>query len=280
MSKENNNGIEINLGKWLFFGFFMIILLIAAFSCYFTVGAGQRGVLVTWGSASDMAYSPGIHFKVPFVQDAILMDVTTQKYESDASAASQDLQTVSGKLATNYHLAPDSVPTIYKTLGMDYAVKVIQPLEQEIVKSVTAKYTAEQLITKREEVRQDIKTVLTEKLAPRGIIVEEVSIVNFDFSTSFNQAIEQKVTAEQNALKEQNQLKVVEYQAQQRIAQANGEAEAIKIQAQSVSAQGGADYVKLQAIQKWNGQMPNFVGGSSMPFISIPSSEPSVAPSK
>lgn len=269
---SNEKKIEFNVGKILVGLIVLVVLLFVAFGSFYTVGAGQRGVLLTFGSASDVAYEPGLHLKAPIIQQVVIMDVTTQKYESDASAASQDLQTVSGKLATNYHLAPESVPSIYKTLGMDYAVKVIQPLEQEIVKSVTAKYTAEQLITKREEVRQDIKAALTERLAPRGIIVEEVSIVNFDFSSSFNQAIEQKVTAEQNALKEQNQLKVVEYQAQQRIAQANGEAEAIKIQAQSVAAQGGADYVKLQAIQKWDGKMPQFVGSGGMPFISIPTS--------
>jgi regulator of protease activity HflC (stomatin/prohibitin superfamily) len=196
------------------------------------------------------------------------MDVKTQKYEADLSAASKDLQTVSTKIAINYRLVPESVPVIYKTIGTNYRESVIYPLEQEANKAATAQFTAEELITKREQVREMMKINLQEKLTSRGIIIEEVSIVNFDFSKSFNEAIEAKVTAEQNALAAKNKLEQVKYEAEQRITQATAEAEAIKIQSQAIQQNGGTEYVQLQAIKQWNGVMPQVTGGV-MPFIDV-----------
>jgi len=261
--------VSINIGKSIFIAILVIVVIIALFSSAYTIKAGQTGVLLTFGKASEQAIGEGLHFKLPFVQEIIKVDVKTQKYEGDAAAASKDLQTVSTRMAINYHLETSSVPQLYRDLGLDYQIKLIQPLEQEIVKATTAKFTAEELITRREEVRLEVKNVLHERLVERGIIVEEVSLVNFDFSPSFNAAIEAKVTAEQNALAEKNKLAAIEYQAQQRITQAQGEAEAIRIQAQSINAQGGKDYVQLQAINKWDGKLPQFTGAGAVPFINV-----------
>jgi len=249
---------------WLFFLVVIIILL----TSLYIIPAGSRGVLLTWGKPDMSPVGEGLHIKIPIAQKVVKVSIQTQKYEADASAASQDLQIVTSKIATNYHLDAASVPELYKDVGLNYATTVIMPMEQEVVKSTTAKFTAEELVTKREEVRLEMKQTLTERLAPRGIVVEEVSIVNFQFSPEFESAIENKVTQQQNALAEQNKLQAVQFQAQQRIAQAQGEADAIKIQAQAINSQGGADYVRLQAISKWSGVLPIFVsGGNNMPFI-------------
>lgn len=245
-----------------------IIIFISLFGSFYIIEAGQRGIILTFGNPDMSPKSEGLHFKIPIVQSIVKMDIKTQKYEADASAASKDLQTVTSKIVTNYHLESASVPTIYKEIGIDYQTRVIQPLEQEIVKASTAKYTAEELITKRELVRLEIKQTLHDRLLPRGIVVEEVSITNFDFSPSFNAAIEAKVTAEQNALAAKNKLEQVKYEAEQRIAQATAEAEAIRIQAQAITAQGGKDYVQLQWILKWNGEQPKVVG-SNTPLINL-----------
>ena len=194
-------------------------------------------------------------------------DIKTQKDEVDATAASKDLQTVSAKVAVNYHLQEGSAPRIYREVGTDYVNRILSPAIQESVKAATAQYTAEELITKRELVRETIKNLLVSKMEQIGIIIEDVLITNFDFSKSFNDAIEAKVTAEQNSLKEFNQLKAVEYQAQQRVTQAKGEAEAMRIQIQAITIQGGKEYVNLQAIARWNGILPLVTGGNSMPFI-------------
>lgn len=260
---------EIKVIKLFLFGLIGLVIVIILFGCFYIVGAGERAVVVTLGKAADVSEAPGLHFKFPLIQKAVKFDVKTQKYEADASAASSDLQTVNAKLAINYHVSPESVPSIYKDIGLDYSNRVIQPLEQEIVKATTATFSAEELITKREEVRDEMKTSLTDRLRPRGIIVEEVSIVNFDFSESFNAAIENKVKAEQDALAAKNKLEQIKYEAEQRITQATAEAEAIKIQAQAINAQGGKDYVNLKAIEKWNGILPSVTGGGAVPFINV-----------
>lgn len=242
----------------------IIVLLVIIFGSFYIVQAGERAVLVTFGKPSVEAKGEGLHFKIPLIQKAIKMDVKTQKYQADLSAASSDLQDVSTTIAINYHIIPESAPEIYQTIGLDYADKVIYPLEQETNKGVTAQYTAEQLITKREEVRQKMKDNLIEKLRSRQIVVEEVSIIDFKFSESFTQAIEAKVTAEQNALAAKNKLEQVKYEVEQKVAQARGEAESIRIQ--SAALRDNPDILQLRWIEKWNGVTPQVVtsDGSSV----------------
>jgi prohibitin 2 len=253
--------------KWLVFGVILIaIIIIVLFGSFYTIDAGHRGVLLTFGKADGIVRQEGLGIKFPIVQKIVKMSVQTQKYEADASAASKDLQIVTAKIATNYHLISEQVPVIYTDLGLSYDDRVIQPMEQEVVKSTTAQYTAEELITKREDVRQAIKTLLTERLRERGIIVEEVSITDFDFSKSFNDAIEAKVTAEQQALAAKNKLEQVKYEAEQKVAEAKGKAEAISIESKAL--QENPDILQLRAIEKWNGVMPQVTGGA-MPFVQI-----------
>lgn len=258
----------INLNKIIGGGAGLVFLLILIFGSMYIVQAGQRGVLITLGNPSEAVITEGLHFKVPIVQSVVKMDIKTQKDEVEASSASKDLQTVNAKIAVNYHLDSSSAPRIYKEVGIDYVNRILSPAIQESTKAATAQYTAEELITKREQVRETIKALLQEKMSPRGIVVEDVLITNFDFSASFNAAIEAKVTNEQNALAAKNKLAQIEYEAQQRVVQAEAEAKAIEIQAQAVNSKGGRDYVQLQAIQKWNGQLPTVTGGVT-PFINL-----------
>lgn len=270
-------------GRPVFLILAFLIGTILIFGCFYIIKAGERGVILTLGKLSEDAKEPGLHFKMPFLQKVVKMDVRTQRYDADASAASKDLQVVTGKIAVNYHLVPESTPRIYEKLKLDYQTKIIQPLEQEVVKSVTAKFTAEELITKREEVRLHIKDALYERLVPRGIIVEEVSIVNFDFSKSFNEAIEQKVTAEQLKLKAERDLERIKIEKEQTITQAQAQAEALRLQKQEVTdqlvklreieVQSKALDVQSKAIEKWNGILPTTTGGA-VPFINVNPTQP------
>lgn len=246
-----------------------IFILIILFGSFYIIQAGQRGILLTFGNPDLSPKAEGLHFKIPLVQKIVKMDIQTQKYEAELTAASQDLQDVNTKIAINYRIVGAETPVIYRDIGLAYADKIIYPMEQEANKAVTAQFTAAELVTKREEVRERMKNLLTERLQPRGIIVEEISIINFKFSDSFTQAIEAKVTAEQNALAAKNKLEQVKYEAEQRIAQAEGEAKAIQIQAEAIRSQGGEAYVQLQAIKQWDGKMPLIVGTGSMPFINM-----------
>lgn len=238
------------------------------FGTWSIVRAGERGVRVRFGAAVGTV-NEGLNFKLPYIEKIVKMDVKVQKDEVDAGGASKDLQTVNSKLAVNFNLSPDYVTEIYKSVGLDYKSRLIDPAIQESVKAVTAKYTAEELITKRELVRDEIKTVLSGKMLPYGLIIDQVNIVNFDFSESFNTAIEAKVTAEQSALAAKNKLEQVKFEAEQRVTTAKAEAEAIRIQAQAITQQGGAEYVNLKAVEKWNGVMPQYMLGNSTPFINI-----------
>lgn len=250
-------------------GAIVIIVLALALSPFTIISAGERGIVLNWGAVSGEVMSEGIHWVTPIAQSVKTLDVKIQKEEVEASSASKDLQTVSAKIALNYHPNPEKVNLLWQKVGKEYKSRVIDPAIQEAVKASMAKYTAEELITKRQEVKDEVKQILTERLVREYLVVDEVSIVNFDFSPSFNEAIEAKVTAEQSALAAKNKLEQVKFEAEQRITTATAEAEAIRIQAQAITSQGGAEYVNLKSVEKWNGVLPTYVLGNSTPFINL-----------
>lgn len=245
-----------------------LVIIIGALS-FGTIATGHIGVETRFGRVVATKY-PGSYFIIPFVENVTTMDTQTQKDQVEATAASNDLQQTTATVAVNYHVEQADAATIYSNIGADYADRIIAPAIQESVKSVTANYTAEQLITKRETVRDAILGLLTTKLQVYGIQTDSLNIVNFAFSDTFNAAIEAKVTAQQNALAAQNKLQQVQFEAQQTIATAQATAEAQRISSAALAAQGGADYVQLKAIEKWDGHLPTqMIPGSSVPFLNL-----------
>ncbi len=259
-----------NVVKIATHGILAVIVLVLAFGSFGIIGAGQVGIETRLGAVVGTK-QPGLYLKLPFIEGVTTMDVQTQNDSSKGvSAASQDLQDVTTDVSINYHLEPSKAASVYQNIGEDYATVVIEPAIQETVKANTAKYTAEQLVSQRETVRQGIIDLLTTKLAQFGIQVDAVNITNFAFSPDFTTAVEAKVTAVQNADAAQNKLAQVQYEAQQTIATAEAQAKAIQIQAEAINSAGGADYVALQAIQKWDGTLPTqMVPGGSVPFINV-----------
>ncbi len=246
----------------------LIILVIAVgiFNAVGTIGAGERGVLLQFGAVKDKVFGEGLYFKIPFVQEVHTMDVKIQKDEVPASASSKDLQIVTSKIAINYHLDPEKVNRIWQEVGKDYNDRIIAPAIQEAIKATTAKFTAEELIVKREDVKEQIKLNLLERLRDNYITVDEINITSFDFSKAFNDAIEAKVTAEQLKLKSERDLERIRIEADQRVVEAEGKAKAIKTEAQALSA--NAKVVELRWIEKWDGKTPMYWGGAT-PFIGI-----------
>lgn len=247
-----------------------IMAIIIIFTSFYTIPAGHRGVLLTFGKVDTIAKPEGLGIKIPIAQRVIAISTQTQKYEADASSASKDLQIVSTKIAVNYHLVSERVPEIYQDLSIAYQDRIIQPAVQEVVKASTAQFTAEELITRRPEVKDNIKQLLQERLQNRGITVEDISITDFDFSKSFNDAIEAKVTAEQLKLKADRDLERIKIEKEQKITQAEAEAESLRLQKQEITL----DLIRLReiemqtkAIDKWNGIMPQVTSG--IPFIQI-----------
>lgn len=243
-----------------------MIILFFILSPFGTINAGERGVRLRFGAPTGEVIEEGLYFKIPLIEKVQTMSVRVLKEETKATAASRDLQTVNTDIALNFRVDPGKVINIYRDLGVNYTDNVITPAMQESLKAITARYTAEELITKRGQVAQDVTEVLRERLQPRGIIIEQFSVVNFDFSKAFNDAIEAKVSAEQNALAAQNKLKQIEFEAQQQVTQAKGEAEAITVKSNALRS--NPEVLQLEAIQKWDGKLPQYNSGD-LPFIAI-----------
>ena len=254
----------------LIIGILIIILLF--FRPFVQIGAGERGVVLNFGAVQDVVLDEGLHFRVPIMQSVIPMDVKVQKSESEAAAASSDLQDVSSKVALNYHIIPDKANVVYQSIGVSFKERIIDPAVHEVVKAVTAKYTAEELITKRPAVSDAMKTALTERLLMHNIAVDAFSIVGFSFSKIFMEAIESKQTAEQLALKAKRDLERIKIEADQKITAAKAEAESLRLQRANIST----DLIELRkieanlkAIEKWNGIMPQVTGAGAVPFIGV-----------
>lgn len=250
-------------------GILVVFIFLLLITSVFTVDSGERTVVLRFGDVNRIA-DEGLHWKIPFVESKKTFSVRTQKMERSASSASKDLQIVTTQIALNYNIDPKVVDRLYTTVGKSYESQIIDPAIQDAVKAATAQFNAEALITKRAEVKEVMENDLRERMQKAGLIVTAMNIVDFTFSEEFDQAIEAKVTAEQNALKAQNDLAKVEFEAQQKIEQAKAEAEAIRIQAQAITQQGGKDFVQLRAIEKWDGKLPTqFVPNSAVPFLNI-----------
>ena len=257
---------RLNLNKFiprLIIGFIVLTIISSSFG---TIGAGERGILLQFGAVKDKVFGEGLYFKIPFVQSVVKIDVKIQKDEVPASASSKDLQVVTSKIALNYHLDPDSVNKIWQEIGKNYNSRIIAPSIQEAVKSITAKFTAEELITRREEVKNQIKENLAVRLLVHNIIVDEFNIIDFFFSPAFNEAIEAKVTAQQLKLKAERDLERIKIEKEQIITAAEGKARAILIEAQALKA--NVKVVELRWIEKWDGKTPTYWGGAT-PFFGI-----------
>lgn len=238
----------------------------------FTIVDPGEGAVVTRLGGISRTLGSGMHFRTPIIEDVIKYDLQVQKDETTATAASADLQTVNAVIAVNYQIDGATLADTYSRIGRESVIKgkVIDPAVQEVVKAATAKYKADELITKRAEVTDDIRIALAERLQPYNILVQGVSVTNFDFSESFNAAIERKVTAEQDALAAKNKLEQVKYESEQTIVAAEGVAEAQRIKAAALQSQGGEALVRLTLAEKWNGVLPTqMIPGQSVPFLGI-----------
>ena len=247
-----------------------LFLAIVGFSSFTVISAGHTGVQVTLGEVNPMPLTEGVHFVNP-ISNVRDVDVRLQKAElKGANAGTKDLQVVHTDIVVNFRLDPAKVPHIYKEYGLNVDEKVLGPGINEAFKSVTGHYTSEELVTKRDLVSAEILTHLVAKMAPFNITVSNISLVNFGFSQAYQAAIESKVIATQQTAKAEQDLARIKVEAASRIAQADGEAKAIAIQAAAIQSNGGENYVKLQWIEKWNGQLPTTVlGGDSKTLMSI-----------
>jgi regulator of protease activity HflC (stomatin/prohibitin superfamily) len=246
------------------------VLLFVVGSSFTVISAGHTGVQITLGEVNPAPLTEGVHFVNPISQIRDV-DVRLQKAElKGANAGTKDLQVVHTDIVVNFRLDPLKVPHIYKEYGIDVDTKVLGPGINEAFKSVTGHYTSEELVTKRDLVSAEILQHLITKMAPFNITVSNISLVNFGFSAEYQKAIEAKVISVQQTAKAQQDLERIKVEAASRIAQADGEAKAIAIQAAAIQSNGGENYVKLQWIEKWNGALPStMLGGDTKTLMSV-----------
>ena len=223
-----------------------------------SIKAGFVGVITRFGAVNRVA-NPGLAFRIPFVERVATMETRTQKEQGEASAASKDLQDVKSIIALNYHLRGAKAVDVYQTVGLDYRERVVDPAVQEAFKATTAQFTAEELITKREYVKKIAFDELKDRLEKYNIIIDDLNIIDFDFSSDFNNAIEQKQVAQQN-------LERAKVEAETARTAAKGQSDAQKILKDAGSLT--PEYLEFKALEKWNGVLPLATSGN--PFISIP----------
>jgi prohibitin 2 len=257
----------------------IIVIIVILAESIVIVEAGHRGVVLYLGAVENRVLGEGVHFIAPFLEQVVPMEVRTQKFQAEASAASNDLQEVQTVIALNYRIDPTEANKIYQVLGVNYADRVISPTIQESVKASVAKFNAEELITKRETAKSVIANAIRSTLAANDIQTQNVFITDFKFSDAFASQIEQKVVAFQKYLTELNNLRSVSVVANQSVAQAEGQARATAARAGGESQaikiitsqlRESPEYLQWQAISKWNGQMPYALGSSGFPFFQLP----------
>lgn len=236
-----------------------VVLLVNSIA---VVDAGHTGVVVTMGKVNEGTLQEGLHFKIPFVQDVVIIDNRIRKLEVNTEAFSKDLQSVNTTLAINYRVDTAKSDSIYKNIGADYESVLVTPAVNEVLKAITATYTAEQSVTNRQLISDGLVTGLNEKLNDIGLYITDVNIIDFDFSEAFITAIEEKQVAQQQLLKAETEKKT-------KITNAEAEAEAIKIKADAEAKANetvGKSLTQLiienKKIEKWNGVLPKVTGGS------------------
>ena len=250
-----------------------IFTLITLFSSFTTIKSGEIGLKSRFGEIVSQTTQEGIQFKVPFVEKVTKVNMKVQKADVTSSSATKDLQDVSISFAINFQLSPEKVMDLYKKIGQNYVEIILQPATQEALKNVTSKYTAEELITKRSEVSQQIIEELSAKVGKYGIIINELNIIDLNFSEAYNKAIEDKQVAEQEVKKAQQELEKTKIEAEKKVAEAKAEADALKLQKEEITPELlelRRIEAQLKAIEKWSGNLPTTITGSDgIPFIDL-----------
>lgn len=257
--------------KWVIIGVIILIAFITFFNSFKTIPTGFIGVKTRFGQVQDTMLNEGLNLKIPFIEKIVLMDCRTQKTEYTMEASSKDLQKISNfRIAINYNITSETANKLYRGVGVDYKSIIVEPAIQEAMKATVANYTAEELITKRNEVSEYALNKLSPKLQENGITLTSLNILDLAFSEEFDTAVEQKQIVEQETQKAQYELEKARVENQKKIENAQADAEVMAAQ----NAQITENYLRLKEIEnqkamieKWNGQLPTTMTGSDVSSI-------------
>lgn len=252
--------------------FIILFAIITFFNSITTVPTGHAGIKTRFGKVQNEVITEGLNVKVPFIEKIIRIDCRTQKIEVANATATKDLQEVTFTIAVNYNITKETANEMYKTTGTDFQNVILNPSILESIKAVTAQYKAEELITKRGEVSNKMQETLKEKIEAKGFNVIDFNIIDLDFSAEYNQAIEKKQVAEQQAQQAQYELEKARVENEKKIENAKADAEVMRQQNSQITNETlRLKELENQAalIQKWNGQLPTTALGDNIPMLNI-----------
>ena len=276
MKKDENTQTEkkiLNYMKVCIVALLIIFAIVTLLNCLQTIPTGFVGVKTRFGKVQDTMINEGINLKVPYIEKIVKIDCRTQKHEITTEASSKDLQKVSDiKVVINYNVDKTKANQLYKEIGVGYKTILIEPAILESIKQSMSQYTAEELITKRNEVSNIMLTQIKEKLENRGILVSAVNLTDLAFSAEFDAAVEKKQIVEQQTQQAKYELEKAKVENEKKIENAKAEAEVMKQQNSQITEQTlKLKELEIQEalIQKWNGELPSTVSGDSIPFLNI-----------
>ena len=245
----------------------LLVFFIILCNPFVMVGPGERGIKITLGHVQPESYGEGLHAIFPFIQKFRTMDVKTQKNTKTTAVYTKDIQQARITYVINYNVEPSSVNRLFQEVGLDYETKILTPVVEGTIKDIIGKWNAQDLISNREKATSDILAKLQSQLRDNCIDVTDFQMTDINYSKVFEQAIESKVTAEQEALKAKNKTVQIQEEARQKVIAAEAEAKSMAIRAQALSQ--NKSLVQYEAVQKWDGKMPQYMLGNSVPFINV-----------
>ncbi len=243
---------------------FSLIILLSACE---QVNTGHRGVFTTWGEVDESRGSmpEGLYWYNPITSNIIELDTRILKWENTTPVYTKDVQQASISVALTYALDSNTAHTIYKEVGKDWADRLLPQVVLGALKDAIGKWEAEKLITNREVAQLEAEQAIRESMKDKHVSIKAFQITNIDYSDQFEKAVEEKVIAQQKAIEEANRTKQVEEQAKQTIERATAEAKSINIRATALEK--NAKLIELEAVNKWDGKLPQYMLGDSVPFI-------------
>ena len=264
----------------------ILVIVVVGFQSFTTIPEGYVGMKYQLGKIVSVDLEAGLQFKVPFIQDVVLVDMREQVFELTTNAYTKDSQTVeSVEVKVNYRLNRAELLSLAQNIGVNnVSDKLIFPQVNTILKNAIGNYRAEDLIQNRQDLQESVETTMREDLSSYGVEVMAVSLVNIDFDDVFEEAVRAKIVAEQDALRAQNKTKEVEEQAKQAVIDAQAEAdskrliadaEAYSIQVIQEQIANSPNYIELEKIKQWDGKLPQVSGNTVNPFVSLDGSNSS-----
>ena len=254
-------------GRYILWGALALVAVLVFFSSFYTIRSTERGVLATFGKMSDQVVEDGLHLKIPFIQTIKKVNVQQKKFDGKENSYTRDVQTSEVEYTINYDLVRENVSKLMKNVGEDYHNRIVVPFIRSAMKQSFGNFAATEIVENRDAVRREIESALRKTLDSNYFMNVQFQLVNIDFDDDFENAIKEKQVAEQNALKAKNVTIQVEEQAKQTMIKAEADAEAMRIKANALER--NPKLVNYEAVLKWDGKMPQYMLGNSVPFIDL-----------